>query len=190
MSETQLTISQVASQGGKARALALTAERRKEIGRSAIAARWNKNIPMAICEGEMPFAGTLVPCAVLEGGVRVLSERGTAKGFGLKRGGSTWQRSKEGGARMPVFASADNLKSFMDNDLIAALSTPVLYRPLNSPGSVAYGVKAELIPKVCDVWLKARDANAFRSKRQKEIAAQADLIMRGLCARWHYRISR
>ena len=38
----QLTVSEMAKMGGKARAKSLTAERRKEIARKAIATRWAK----------------------------------------------------------------------------------------------------------------------------------------------------
>lgn len=41
---------------------------------------------------------------------------------------------------MPIFASANNVKAFMDEELRAALSEPVLYRPLNQ-GGVAYGTE-------------------------------------------------
>ena len=108
----------------------------------------------------------------------MLSERGVTKGFGLKRAGSNWQRKNKVGARPPVFASANNLKPFMDADLRLALTSPILYRPKGG-GAIAYGVKADLIPKVCEIWLKARDGGALLPQ-QLHIAAQADLIMRGL----------
>ncbi len=168
-----------ASKGGKARAKKLSAEERRDIAKRAAEARWGKGIPVAEYEGEVRFADIIVPCAVLSDHSRVLSERGVTKGFGLKRAGSNWQRNKEGGARLPVFASANNLKPFMDHDLRTALITPIPYRPSTSRGSVAHGVKAELIPQICDVWLRARDAGALK-QQQFHIAIQADLIMRGL----------
>lgn len=168
-----------ASKGGKARAAALSPERRTEIAREAATARWSKDVPIAEYEGLLPFGGLVIPCAVLPNGVRVLSERGVTKGFGLKRAGSNWQRKNEDGARMPVFASANNLKPFIDDDLRAALMEPILYRPKKSRGSVANGVKAEIVPQICEIWLSARDAGVLKLQ-QSRMAIQADIVMRGL----------
>ncbi len=179
MTDNLPTVSEIAAQGGKARAKALTPARRREIAQQAVSARWHRDVPIAEYEGDLDFVGTKVPCAVLSDGTRLLSERGLTKGFGMKRAGSNWQRKMETGARLPVFASARNLKAFMDQDLRLALCTPILYRPKNNPGAVAYGTRADLIPKICDVWLKARDAGALLAQQAK-IAIQADLISRGL----------
>lgn len=168
--------------GGKARAIKLSSEERKEIARSAARARWGTKadpVRVATHEGEMSFAGVMIPCAVLEDGTRVLSERGVTKGFGLKRAGSNWQKKDESGARMPVFASANNIKPFIDKDLEVALKSPILFASQASKGNVAHGVEAELIPRVCEVWLRARDAGVIKPQ-QIHIVAQADLIMRGL----------
>ncbi len=51
------------------------------------------------------------------------------------------------------------------------------YRTEN--GRSAIGIKAEIIPKICDVWLDA-DENGKLRKTQIEIAAKAKLIMRAL----------
>lgn len=180
--EEQKVENSIASLGGKAAAAKMSAAERSERARAGASARWHKNVPIAEYEGEVDFAGVKVACAVLPDGTRVLSERGVTKGFGLKRAGSNWQR-KETGARMPVFLSANNLKQFIPEDLRLALQSPVLYRPKSNPGAVAHGVRADLLPKVCDVWLKARDAARTGKKvlhaQQEHIAIQADLIMRG-----------
>ena len=183
---TEFGSSEAGKKGGKARAKSLTKSQRSEIARQAAATRWHgegaAEVPTAICEGAIEFAGVSVPCAVLPDGTRVLSERGVTKGFGLKRAGSNWQR-KGDGARMPVFLSANNLKPFIEEDLRLALSSPIPYRLKNNPSMIAHGVPAELLPKICDVWLKARDAGRNGARvllaQQERIAIQADLIMRG-----------
>jgi hypothetical protein len=122
-----------------------------------------------------------IPCAVLEDGTRVLSERGVTKALGGKRGGAHWRRKKEitTGASMPVFISANNLKDFIDNDLELALSSPIWYG--GRRGGVANGVNAAALPKICEVWLKARDAKPKGwTKSQANIARAADILMRGL----------
>ena len=167
----------IQSMGGKARAEALSDEQRKEIAVKAAAARWS--FPKATHEDRPIKIGDIeIPCAVLEGGVRVISERAVTKALGGKRGGAHWRRMKENpdGAKLPVYLSANNLNQFIDNDLKAALNR-VLYRP--KTGGIAYGLKAELLPKICNVFLKARDAQALRG-RQALFAVQADILIRGL----------
>lgn len=175
----EFSSSEAGKKGGQARAKTLSPEQRSEIASNAALSRWKSKAPLATHEGELEFAGIPIPCAVLEGGQRVLSERGVTKGFGLKRAGSNWKRGNKTGARLPVFASADNLKPFMDKDLRLALSNPILYRSPSHPGAVAYGVAAELVPRVCELWLDARKAGAVLHQ-QAHIPVQAELIHRGL----------
>ena len=161
-----------------ARAKSLSKSARSEIAKKAAQSRWANDIPVAEYEGEIPFGNDKIPCAVLADGRRVLSERGVTKGFGMKRAGSNWQ-NKPDGKRMPVFASAKNLLPFMDEELRTMLESPIRYRPSTALGSIAFGTPAEAIPKICEVWLKARDAKVL-SDRQMHVAMQADLIVRGL----------
>ena len=46
-------------------------------------------------------------------------------------------------------------------------------------GQVGFGYSAELLPKVCDVYLRARDAGVLAANQQ-HIAKQADILMRAL----------
>ncbi|HUE73513.1 MAG TPA: P63C domain-containing protein [Pirellulaceae bacterium] len=165
-----------ASKGGKARAAKLSKKQRSEIARLGGEARGK--IPVADFEGEIVFSDTLkIPCAVLPGEVRVISERGFTKALGGKRGGSHWKRMKEGGAKLPVFLSAHNLNEFIGKDLQVALSQPTKYK--FREGGVAHGIEASLIPDICEVFLKARDAGALTAPQEK-LAAVADLMTRGL----------
>lgn len=170
-----------ASKGGKARAKSLTKEKRAAIARKAAAARWGESkIPVETHSGVLKIGDTEISCAVLRDGTRVLSERGVTKALGGKRGGAHWRRKKKQdglGAYLPVFISAPNLKPFIDNDLAMALSNPIIYKP--SSGYPANGVEATLLPKICDVWLKIRDAGELHPG-QRHIALAADILMRGL----------
>lgn len=84
---------------------------------------------------------------------------------------------KEGGADLPVFLSANNLRPFIDSDLALALKEPVLYKPKGS-GGIAYGRNAELLPKICDVLLKTRAANRLHPS-QDNLAKEAEILVRG-----------
>jgi len=203
MSE-EMTPTEMASKGGKARALSLTPERRREIAKKAIEARLLKAGKI----GEVlnaPHTGTIkitlptigagddeqanrtleIPCAVLENGTRVLSETGVVNALGLYRSGAVHTRAKEasdGGAQLPLFVANKNLKPFIDLELASVLQKPIWYRPTEgaSGGTLHKGMRAELLPKVCNVWLRARDAGVIRGVRQAIVVVNADIMSRGL----------
>lgn len=60
-------------------------------------------------------------------------------------------------SKLPVFLGADNLQPFISNDLISN-SNPLYFKPLKG-GSVSMGYRADLLPLVCEVYLKANDAH-------------------------------
>ena len=62
----------------------------------------------------------VIPCAVLQDGTRVLSERGISKALGRTRSGSHWQKKREQGAELPLYLTAGNIKPFISNELIMA----------------------------------------------------------------------
>jgi hypothetical protein len=165
------------SAGGLARAEKLTQEQRKQIARKAALSRWNQGIPKATHEGLLKIGDREIACAVLEGEIRVLSERETTKILGGKRGGSHWKRmkEKEGGADLPVYLSAKNLKAFIPSDLALA---PIEYIPLNG-GSVGHGMRADLLPEVLKVFRRAREAGALHPS-QERIADEAEIILNAL----------
>jgi hypothetical protein len=129
--------------------------------------------------GILKIGGLELECAVLENGTRVLSQRTFTRAVGAPSGGGAFKRrSVEGVADLPIFLAYERLKPFIDEGLSASLSSPIEYIPKHG-GRSALGIKAELVPDVCDVWLKARDAGVL-TERQKSIARQADILMRGL----------
>lgn len=169
------------AKGGVARANALTKEQRAEIAKKAASARWNSDIEVAKRAGEIVIGDIIIPCAVLEDGTRLLSERAITKAFGGKRGGSHWKRLKENpdGAYLPVFLSAANIKPFINKELDDGLARRRYYR--QKKGSPpAYGVEASLLPKICNVYLKMRDDGSALKSSQIPLSVQADIIMRGL----------
>lgn len=137
-------------------------------------------IRKATHDGTLIIAGVSLPCVVLEDGTRVLSMRGVNKALGRGRGGSEYRRKLEdGGAQLPGFLSPNDLKPFVGNELTVALSSPLEYKPPHG-GRTAFGVEAGLLPKICEVWLDAKDAGALSSVAHKRIAATAQILMRGL----------
>ena len=131
----------------------------------------------AIYSGKLPIGDVELDCAVLEGGIRVLSERAVHRAFGSKRGGSHWKRMKEneGGANLPSFLSAKNYKPFISNELEVALRKPFLYRT-NAGATPANGIRAELLPEICGVFLSARRKDELHPS-QEHLALQAEILM-------------
>ena len=163
--------------GGRARAQSLTSAHRTEIARAAAAARWG--IPRATYEGVLKLGDMELPCAVLQDGTRVLSQRAFTGALGAPQGGSAFAKRATGGvAGLPIFMAYERLKPFISMDLAASLSNPVEYIPKHG-GRSAFGIRADLVPAVCEVWLKARESNAL-TKHQQRIAMQAELLTRGL----------
>jgi len=187
---TFLEIMDEGAKGGKARAKNMTANERRSAAQLAAQARWQKDVVIAPHNGIIKIHGVgdiqdlEIPCSVLTDGTRLLSERGVAKALGMMRSGGTYKRSKEAaedGAKLPIFVAQNNLTSFVSQDLALVLKRPIWYKPATglATGKLHKGMRAELLPKICNVWLKARDAGVIR-KSQAVVVANADLISRGL----------
>jgi len=127
--------------------------------------------------GEIRIGLATIPCAVLEDGTRVLTQRGFLQAIG--RSGQPTSGKGSSIERMAPFLDLPNLKPYIDNDLERS-SMPILFRGPGAPkGATAFGYRAELLPKVCEVYLQARDDDKL-TKVQERFASACDLIMRGL----------
>ena len=157
----------------KARAESLSPEKRSEIAAQAAAARWS--LPKATHEGDLPIVGSIIHCAVLEDGRRVLTQSDVMRVLGRARQ-AKGRAYYDADVNLPAFLTAKNLTEFVDKDLYVT-SSQVVFKPLK--GVKAFGYPAELLPKVCEVFLKARDAGVLKHT-QLHIAKQADILMRGL----------
>jgi hypothetical protein len=175
---------------GKARMAGLTPEQRKELGKQAAAKRWETKdksraaIYEADAWGSLPIIGHSVPCAVImvEGEpIRLVSERELVKSLGGKRGGSHWLRAREDSeaANLPPIISATNLRPFISGELREGLATRYPYKVPGRGGFVANGLRGELYPMICDVFLRARDEDALLES-QEDLAVSADILMRAL----------
>jgi hypothetical protein len=119
--------------------------------------------------GIIKVGNTELPCYVLDNGDRVLSTRGIMKSLGR-----TWRGRKYSGTELPVFIEANNLKPFIDEDSREVL-TPIFFR--TDTGSFAEGFKAEILPLVCETYLKANDENAL-TESQKKVARNCEVLIR------------
>ncbi len=162
------------AKGGIARAEALSPAKRKEIARNAATARWTKDLPYATHEGTISIIGEL-PCAVLNTGQRVLTQSGFMLALGRARQAKGRQYYK-GDVNLPAFLTAQNLRPFISNAL-EVTSSQIEFRAKN--GQRAFGYSDDLLPEVCDVFIKADRAGVLMHN-QKHIAERAHVIMKAL----------
>lgn len=135
----------------------------------------SEKIIQASHDGDLPLGNTVIPCAVLPGGTRVLSRIGFIQAIGRK-GKAKGGRKYDQESQVPVFLTAHNLKPFVSNELIEN-SKSVPYIPVNG-GLARMGYKAELLPQVCYVFIDALEAGVLRGN-QLHIAEQCKILVRG-----------
>lgn len=169
----------IQSLGGTARAKKLSKEDRSAIARTAAEARWDKGktLPQATHEGFLELGGMEIPCAVLEGGVRVLTQSGVMVAIGRARQ-AKGREFYDADVNLPSFLTAKNLKPFIPEELLKT-SSEVEFR--TKRGAKAFGYSADLLPKVCGVFLDAKAAGAL-TKGQEHIAERALMLIRGLAS--------
>jgi hypothetical protein len=168
----------LAVRGGKARAAKMSAEERSDSAKAAAEARWAKGLPQATHEGDLMIGEMEIPCAVLEGGRRVLTLSGFMIALGRARQAKGRQYYKGGDVDLPTFLTASNLKPFIPKDL-EVTSKGLKFKALN--GVRAYGYDATLLPKVCGVFLDAQAAGVLKHN-QEHIAGQAMVLIRALAS--------
>ena len=111
-----------------------------------------------------------IQCYVLEGELRVLSQRGLFHGLGASRGG--------GGAEIPRIMASKAISPHVSNDLEAALKSPIEFQPPRG-GRTAYGYPAEILEGMIDAIIDADRAGAL-PERYAHIVLRADILSRGL----------
>lgn len=155
--------------GGHARAKALTARERRKIAQKGALARWEGAQPFATHEGTLKIGNLELAVAVLDDGRRVMTS-----GAMLTALGRPWKGSY-GRTHLPNFVDAPNLIQFISSELHDVLK-PVDYR--STKGQIR-GYQVELLPLVCDVYLRARENGKLRGT-QGNVARQAEILVRSL----------
>lgn len=168
------------ARGGMARARSLSPQRRSEIAASAAAAREGyKSLPLAefgAPDKPLRILDLTLPCYVLSDGTRVLTQEGFLRAIGRSPRPAGGTGGLRGFDKLPTFLAASSLKSLITEDLIASSAAIQFRLPT---GGRAVGYRAELLPKVCNLYLRARDAKVLVG-RQRDVATQADMLVRGL----------
>ena len=166
---------------GKARAVALTPERRSEIAQKAANTRWEGNLPVADYEGEFPLGETPISCAVLQNGTRIITQATFLRALGRSRSPKAGTGVLSTVDELPFFLQAEALKPFISDDLVQS-TNPIFYR--TKQGGKGVGYDARLLPLVAEVYLQFRDSelssNGQVPARYERMIAAADILIRAL----------
>lgn len=165
---------------GKAAAAAMTAEERKARAMKGVEARKFRNsLNKVIYKGELNIGDVSMPCYILDDGRRIISEHGIQNNFGTTGGKGRRIRSeleKNTGVPVPLFLASKALEPFIQEVFKDGYLETIQY-VVND--TVNTGFDATILPKVCEVWLKAKDAGALQAS-QLARAKKAEILMRGL----------
>jgi len=170
------------SKGGKSRAEKLSPEKLSEIARHAANARWaNSGMLRATHDGDLKLETTSVKAAVLPNGKRLITQGTLLVAIGRSRtpkAGTGGLATVDG---LPFFLQAEQLKPFISEELRLS-TTPIFFRLKD--GQRAVGYDANLLPMICEVYLKLRDACLAATgnvpKKYAHIIQACDVLMRGL----------
>jgi hypothetical protein len=152
-------------------------------GRAGAAARWGaheEGVRFSIDEGEVQFGDLTFRCAVLDDESRVINGTEFMRVMGIYRSGALSTRRAGGGEMyFPLHLAFKNLRPFIleDAELVGALREPIRYRTLKS--SIAEGIPAQVLRRICNVWVRARNADVLGSS-QTRIADKAEHLLNSL----------
>lgn len=170
-----LSHSEVVSKAGKARAQSLSPERRAEIAKQAGLSKGKKGLPRSNFAGTIKIGNQSIECGVLPDKTRVISCQSIKKALGLSTpNAKTRKKSKE--AFLPFFLSSQTLTPYISTMLEGEA---FLVNYVNKGGGKTEGMKAEFLPKICDIYLKARSDGAL-SQHQLPIARECEIILSAL----------
>lgn len=170
------------AKGGVKRAEALSPERRREIAMKGVAAKRERaaerqelsKLSAATHQGVLAIGDKEIPCFVLEDRTRVLSQAQFLEALGRHRKANV--RDEGGEERLPAILQGKAINPYISQEVIEK-SRPVLFRTMD--GVRASGYRAELLPDVCEIYLKARDEKKLPAN-QAHVAMAAELLVRGL----------
>lgn len=168
------------AKGGKALADKMTQEQKYEKAMKMVEAKKKrKELSKASYRGELNIGDISIPCAVLNDGRRIISELGINSILGSSGGKNYKLREKSlesDDGPLPLFVASKALKPFIGNAFESLDLSPIEYI---DGKKISRGFSASILPKVCEVWLSAKDAGALQESQIPK-AKKAEMLMRGL----------
>jgi hypothetical protein len=125
-------------------------------------------------EGVLPLGENNLNVAVLEDGTRIITQSAVFKAFGRTKRGRALHENRV--PDMPAFIDANNLQPFVNQELKEVLR-PIEYHDKNK--KEASGYNALILPRLCKVYLDAREARALKPQ-QLPLARASEILLFGL----------
>ncbi len=163
------------SKGGKARAASTSPEERSEIAKKAADARWDKTLPTVLLGAKLTLGGVEVDCYVTEDGERLIAGRGMQDI--LKVVDDDVPKAQKAGSRLTRLLNNKTLNPLIYKDKSQGHFSPIKRR---YQGRMIAGFNAEMLVDICEGVLEARSNGLIKTPRLSIIAAQCEIIMRGL----------
>jgi len=130
--------------------------------------------------GSLNIGSKEIPCAVLEDGTRVLNQAGFLRAIGRARSPKAGTGVLSTVDDLPFFLQANALKPFITEELRRS-TKPIFYE---AGRSHPVGYDAQLLPQVCEVYLRLRDQSLKETgklpKQHEHIIQACDILVRGL----------
>jgi hypothetical protein len=122
-------------------------------------------------EGVLPLANIDLNVAVLNDGTRVINQAAVFKAFGRTKRGRAKNEMRV--PNRPAFLDANNLQDYINKDLEAVLNI-IEYTDMN--GTALQGYNALILPKICKVYLDAREDDRLL-KQQLPLARASEILL-------------
>ncbi len=164
------------ARGGAARQAKLTPEQRSENARkAALAKKEMASLPEATHAGEVVLGGTSIQCYVTASGDRVISGRALQDALRLVDEDAP-PSGKKPGDRVARLLSNKRLITLFLNGKDVDHFAPVKCR---YQGNQINGYRAEALADICEGMLEARRRGLLTGDRQKIVADQCEVMIRG-----------
>lgn len=134
-------------------------------------ARWT---PKATHQGVIKIMGKELPCVVLDDGRRIITHKSIFDAFERPSRGS--RKKDEDGHAIPPFLESNRLKPYLTQSTLEMIKS-IEYIGLN--GYKNYGYRAEVIPSVCELYIKA-EKDGKLTNTQLRMAEISSLIIQSL----------
>lgn len=166
--------------GGHAKNAKMSAEERKALSEKMVAAKRERaSLPRSAYPGQLEIGDMTIPCCVLADGRRLISEAGITAILGVS-GGKTYRlrnkATKDGQGPMPLFLASKALEPFIEEAFGGMEFSVTEYL---DGTKVTRGYDARILPKVCEVWLRANEEKVLQPSQIIK-AKKAEILMRGL----------
>lgn len=125
-------------------------------------------------EGKLSIGEIELNVAVLEDGTRIITQSAVFKAFGRTKRGRSKNDIRV--LNRPSFIDAKNLQPFIGNDLNGVLN---LIEYKSKGGTIIEGYDASILPKLCRVYLDAREQNKL-VPQQLPLARASEILLLSL----------